>query len=95
MRKQKRFYNRETIAALNYEIQKMSFIPPIPLYATQLINPFLVQGSQPMIILSGGTFSSYHYKDDSFSQCFELKIHEMKLKYMRLQPGHIQKYINR
>jgi hypothetical protein len=24
----KRFYNRETIAASNYEIQQMSFIPP-------------------------------------------------------------------
>ena len=27
---QKRFYDRETIAALNYEIQHMSFITPLP-----------------------------------------------------------------
>ena len=36
---EKRFYNRETIAALNYEIQQMSFIPPFPAY--QIINSFL------------------------------------------------------
>ena len=35
---QKRFHNRETIAALNYKIQKMSYI--LPFYATQMINPF-------------------------------------------------------
>ena len=28
--KQKRLYNRETIATLNYDIQQMSFIPPFP-----------------------------------------------------------------
>ena len=33
---QKRFYDRDTIAALNYE---KSF----PYYATQIINPFLIQ----------------------------------------------------
>ena len=37
--KQKRFYNRETIAALNYEILQMSFIP-FPFYAIKIINPF-------------------------------------------------------
>jgi hypothetical protein len=31
----KRVHNGETIAALNYEIQKISF------YTTQMINPFL------------------------------------------------------
>ena len=36
----KRFYNRETIASLNYKIQQMSFIP-LPFYATQIIKPFL------------------------------------------------------
>ena len=28
--KQRRCYNRETITALNYEIHRMSFIPPFP-----------------------------------------------------------------
>ena len=36
--KQKRLYNRETIAALNYEIQQISLITPFLLYATQIIN---------------------------------------------------------
>ena len=36
----KRFYNRETIAALNYEIQQMHFI--LPFYATQIAHPFLI-----------------------------------------------------
>ena len=40
-------YNRETIDALNYEIQQMSFIP---FYATQIITRFLIQGSQPIMI---------------------------------------------
>ena len=31
----KRFYNRETIAASNYEIQQMSFIPPPPQWNKQ------------------------------------------------------------
>ena len=34
---QKRFYNRETIAASNYEIHQMSFMP----LSTHIINPFL------------------------------------------------------
>ena len=33
------FCNRETIAPLNYETHKMSFITPI--HATQIIKPFL------------------------------------------------------
>ena len=33
-------YNRETIAASNLEIHQMSFTPPFPFYATQIINPF-------------------------------------------------------
>ena len=36
---QKIFYNKETIAELNYEIHKMSFIPPF--YATKMFNLFL------------------------------------------------------
>ena len=37
---QKRFHNRETIAALNYEyIKCLSY--PLPLYASQISNPFL------------------------------------------------------
>ena len=36
----KRFYNKETIAALNYEIHQMSIIPPVPFYETKMINPF-------------------------------------------------------
>ena len=39
--RQKRFFNRETIAALNYEMQQMSFIPPFPFYPTKIINSFL------------------------------------------------------
>ena len=35
---QKIFHNRKIIAALNYKIYQMSFIP---LYATQITNPFL------------------------------------------------------
>ena len=38
---EKRFYNRKTIAALNYYIQQMSLIPPLPFYATQTINPLI------------------------------------------------------
>ena len=33
----KRSYHRKIIAALNYEIQQMSFIPPFP--STQIISP--------------------------------------------------------
>ena len=33
------FYNRETLAALNYEIHQMS--KNTPFYATQIINPFM------------------------------------------------------
>ena len=36
---QKIFYNRETITELNYEIHKISFIPPF--YATKMFNLFL------------------------------------------------------
>ena len=39
--KQKRFYNRETIAALNYEILQMSHTP-FPFYAAQINTPFLI-----------------------------------------------------
>ena len=40
VQEQKRFYNRETIAALNYEIRQMSFIHP--LHSMQLeFNIFL------------------------------------------------------
>ena len=39
---QKRFYDRETFAALNYQIHQMSFIQAFPsIYATQIINTFL------------------------------------------------------
>jgi hypothetical protein len=37
---QKKFYNRETIAALNYKMQQMSLISH-PLYAAKIIFPFL------------------------------------------------------
>ena len=36
-----RFYNRETIAAWNYQIHQMSLIYPLTLYATKTIKPFL------------------------------------------------------
>ena len=39
--KQKRFYIRETIAALNYEILQMSHTP-LPFYAAQINTPFLI-----------------------------------------------------
>ena len=39
--KQKRFYNRETFAALNYEIHQMSHTP-LPFYAAQINIPFLI-----------------------------------------------------
>ena len=40
----KGFYNRETIAVLNYEIQQMSFIYayPHPFFATIIIKPFFI-----------------------------------------------------
>ena len=37
---QKRFFKREIVAVLNHEILNV-FHTPFPLYATQLINPFL------------------------------------------------------
>ena len=33
-----RFYYRETNAALNYEIQKMPFIPPVPTMQLKLLT---------------------------------------------------------
>ena len=53
---QKRFYNRETVAVSNYEIHKMSLIPP-SLYATEIIHPFLHSRT-----------SANHDKGLSFSQ---------------------------
>ena len=44
---QKEIYNRKTISALNHEILQMPFIS---FYATQIINPFLIEGSQPIMI---------------------------------------------
>ena len=38
--KHKRFYDRGTIATLNYEIKQISSIP-LHFYETQIINPFL------------------------------------------------------
>ena len=49
---QKRFYSRSTNRAAFCAIQWMSFNPPFPFYGTQIINPFLIQGSQPIEILA-------------------------------------------
>ena len=37
---EKRFYNREAITALNYDMMQMSFIP-LSLLCTQIVNPLL------------------------------------------------------
>ena len=45
----KRFYDRETIFAVNY-ITKQMFHTPLSFSATKIITPFLIQGSQPIMI---------------------------------------------
>ena len=40
--------NRSTNSAAFCAIHWMPFKPPFPFYATQIINPFLIQGSQPI-----------------------------------------------
>ena len=48
MHKDKRFYNRVTIAALDYEILQMSFKPPS--MELKLLTLFLIQGTLPILI---------------------------------------------
>ena len=64
---EKIFCNKETIAALNYEMQQqMSFI--FPSMQNKIINPILNQGSKP-IIIKWMDFSQWlnPYKEDCFS----------------------------
>ena len=59
---QKRFYNRETVAVLNYEILNV-FHTPFPFfYATKIINPFL---NFRISLLSQSWYSG-----ETFSQCW-------------------------
>ena len=46
----KRFYNRETITALNYDMMQMSFIPPFPFMQLKSLTLFLIHLSQPIMI---------------------------------------------
>ena len=47
--KKKRFYNIETIAASNYEIHQMSFIPSFPSMQLKKLPLFLILGSKPIM----------------------------------------------
>ena len=47
-------YNRETIAAWNYEIQQMSFMHSFLSMQLQRATLFLIQGSQTIMIKGGG-----------------------------------------
>ena len=53
---QKRFYDRETIATLNYEIQPKPFILLFP-FPTKKITLLLIEGSQ-LIIIQGMDFQT-------------------------------------
>ena len=54
--KQKMFHNRETNSAVFFCNTVSVFQTPLPFYATQIINPFLNQGSQ-LIMIKGSNFS--------------------------------------
>ena len=76
----KRLYNKEAIAAFKFEIHQMSFKPPFPFIATQIINPFL-----------NSIISANHEKERNFShytphrsysvEYLLLTLHNTKYKY--------------
>ena len=45
---QKRLYNRETIAAINYDLEQMSFIPSFSSLQLKWLTLFSIQGSKPI-----------------------------------------------